>query len=86
MLRIMDPARFTVIYTTNNWASQIKLDAHVVGRLGSHADIPIAADQTGSIIFTLHWPEEDCWLGRNYEVAIHTEPITQGTAAEKPKV
>jgi glucoamylase len=84
-LRIMDATRFTVVYTTDNWATKIDLEARVIGHLGAFADIPIASDQTGSIIFTLHWPEEDRWLGRNYEVTVHAETPTQGTAAEKPK-
>jgi len=84
--RIMDHLRFTVLYTTDNWATQINLDAQLVGHLGAFADIPIANNQAGSLIFTLHWPDEDRWLGRNFEVGIHTEPLAQGTAADKPKV
>jgi glucoamylase len=85
ILRIMDADLFTVLYTTNNWATQTSLDAHPVGHLGAYADIPIASDQTSSIIFTLHWSEENRWLGHNYEVTIHTV-LSQGTAADKPKV
>jgi glucoamylase len=85
-LRIMDATRFSVVYTTDNWATRKDLDASIVGCLGAFADIPIEADQTGSIVFTLYWPEANRWLGRNYEVDIHAEAPAQGTAADKPKV
>jgi glucoamylase len=84
-LRIMDATRFSVTYTTDNWATKKELEARVVGRLGSFADIPIAADQTGSIVFTLYWPEANHWLGHNYQIDIHAEAPSQGPAAEKPK-
>ncbi len=84
-LRIVDAQRFTVVYTTNNWATRIELIAQSLGRMGSFADIPVGADETGSILFTLHWPEQDKWLGHNYEVAVHEQPATQSGAGEKPK-
>ena len=56
-----------------------------MGRPGSFLDIQTAHDQTGSIIFTIYWPESDRWLGHNYEVAVHEEPVPQGTADVKPK-
>lgn len=84
-LRIIDPARFRVIWTADNWATTNTLDSRIVGRPGSFADIQTAPDQTGSIIFTLFWPGPDRWLGRNYEVIIHTEEIPQQVAAVKPK-
>ena len=34
--------------------------------------------------FTLHWPAEGRWLGRDYEVAISTGQQTT-FAAERPK-
>jgi glucoamylase len=84
-LRIMDANRFTAIYTTDNWATQNSLEARIVGRPGAFADIPVGSDQSGSIAFTLFWPEENRWLGRNYEINIHAEVPSQGTAADKPK-
>ena len=71
--------------TTDNWTTKHALDSHVVGRPGSFLDIQTAHDEVGSIIFTLFWPEENRWLGRNYEVAVNEEPVPQGTAATKPK-
>ncbi len=84
-LRIMDQQHFRVTWTTDNWATKNAQDSKVVGRPGSFVDIQTAHDFTGSIIFTLFWPDESRWLGRNYEVTVNEEPIPQGTAETKPK-
>ncbi len=86
LLRIVDAEEFTVVYTTDNWATKNQLDAQSLGRIGCFADIPIAPGQTGSVIFTLRWLATDRWLGRNYEVVIHAGSPAQDSAAEKPKV
>jgi len=84
-LRIMDQQHFRVTWTTDNWATKNAQDSKVVGRPGSFVDIQTAHDFTGSIIFTIFWPDENRWLGRNYEVTVNEEPIPQGTAETKPK-
>ena len=84
-LRIMDQQHFRVTWTTDNWATKNAQDSKVVGRPGSFVDIQTAHDFTGSIIFTLFWPGENRWLGRNYEVTVNSEPAPQETAATKPK-
>ncbi len=84
-LRIVDAQRFRVTWTNDNWATKNAMDSRVVGKPGSFVDIQTAHDEVGTIIFTLFWPEENRWLGRNYEVAVNEEPVPQGTAATKPK-
>ncbi len=72
-LRIVDHDRFRVVYTCDNWKTTLHLDSHPIGFSGFFADIPTDAGQTGSILFTLAWPEQDKpdrWLGRNIEVSI----------------
>jgi glucoamylase len=89
-LRIMDQNPFRVVYTTDNWATKLAVDSRMVGRPGSFVDIltaapsPDHAGQQGSIVFTLFWPQENRWLGRNCEVTILAEAPQQGSAAEKP--
>jgi glucoamylase len=83
-LRIVDQLAFRVVYTTDNWATKSELNSRVVGRPGAFADIPTSAGQQGSIIFTLYWPEQDRWLGHNFEVSIFEVKPVPGTAAEKP--
>jgi glucoamylase len=84
-LRIMDANRFQVVWTADNWATTNRLESRLIGRPGAFADIPSTPGQTGNIVFTLYWPEEDRWLGHNCEVEILAETPAQGTAAEKPK-
>ncbi len=88
-LRIVDVRSFSVVYTTDQWASKLEIDSRSLGRVGCFADIPIALEQTGRIVFTLHWressQESSQWLGRNYEVVIHTQAEIQGGIADKPK-
>jgi len=68
MLRIMDPSRFRVVYTFDNWLSQATVDSRNVGYPGSYADIQTTPEQSGSILFTLFWPGRNQWLGRNIEI------------------
>jgi len=85
-LRIIDAERFRVVWTADGWATKNATDSKIVGRPGAYADITVGAEQTGSIIFTLYWPAQDRWLGRNYEVAIMTEDTPQAAASDKPMV
>jgi glucoamylase len=80
-LRIVDPQRFRVVYTFDNWATTLTLDSTAVGYPGSFADIPISSSQEGTVIFTLDWPGQgkpDHWLNRNVEISITplTAPVT----------
>ncbi len=69
-LRIIDAQAFRVVWTMDNWATSHTSISRAVGYPGSHVDIVTSPHQTGTITFTMHWPGEDRWLGRNYSVAI----------------
>jgi glucoamylase len=69
-LRVVDDARFRVVYTMDNWATKTTLESHPVGYVGFFCDIATEANKTGKIILTLYWPGDDHWLGKNIEVAI----------------
>ena len=84
-LRIMDAEQFRVTWTMDGWATKTVQEAKVIGRPGAFLDIQTPHDFTGSIVFTMFWPDESRWLGRNYEVTVNAEPVPQGTAATKPK-
>ena len=84
ILRIMDAARFRVVWSADGWATKSATDARIIGRPGAVVDITIGPQQTGSIVFTIFWPEQNRWLGRNVEVNILTEAPSQAPAAEKP--
>jgi glucoamylase len=72
-LRIVDQARFRVVYSLDDWRTTETRDANSVGSAASFVDIETAADQTGNIVFTLVWPGQEQgerWLGRNISIAI----------------
>jgi len=68
MLRVMDAARFRVVYSFDNWATSATIESRNVGYPGSYADIQTTPEQGGTIVFTLFWPADNRWLGRNLEV------------------
>jgi glucoamylase len=84
-LRILDANHFNVVWTSDNWSTTNHLESQSVGKPGCLADIPTSSTQTGSLIFTLFWPDQNRWLGRNYEVEIHAEMPAQEAAAVKPR-
>ena len=69
-LRILDPNPFSIHWSMDNWATTQTTVSRAVGYPGCYADIPTTPKQTGTIVFTLYWPSEDRWLGKNYSVAI----------------
>ena len=70
--RVLDANRFRVVYSMDGWATTLSADSHLVGHPGFVANISIPAGQTGSIVFTLCWLDQngEHWLGRNVEVSI----------------
>ncbi|MGH9596819.1 MAG: glycoside hydrolase family 15 protein, partial [Edaphobacter sp.] len=78
-LRIADREHFRVIYTFDNWATTLTVEARPVGYAGSFVDISTGPDQTGKIVFTLAWPGQggqERWLGRNLNVTVTAPPAS----------
>ena len=69
-LRIINGHRFRVRWTTDGWATHQDLESTELGYLGSYADVPVAEAAAERVIFTLYWPDEDRWEGKNFEVAL----------------
>jgi len=69
-LRITSAARFQVTWTADGWRTRQVLESTQLGYAGSYADLPTRSGQSGAIEFTLFWPEENRWEGRNYHVAL----------------
>ena len=84
-LRIIDGKRFRITYTTDNWVTKNAMDAKFIGKPGAFVDIQTPHDMVGSIIFTIFWPDDNHWLGRNFEVQVHENKPPQEVAAVKPK-
>jgi len=71
-LRITSASRFQVTWTPDNWQTTNVLDSTQLGYTGSYADLPTSPEQTGSLSFTLFWPDENRWEGRNFEVSLES--------------
>jgi glucoamylase len=72
-LRIVDREHFRIVYTFDNWATTLSMEAHSVGYPGSFVDIPTSPDQSGNILFTLAWPgenQQERWLGKNINISV----------------
>jgi len=78
-LRILDEARFEVLWTDDGWKTQHTTVSRALGSAGFSADIvpSVAAEQdgghSGRLSWTLRWPEPDRWLGYNVEIEIETK-------------
>jgi glucoamylase len=72
-LRIINENRFRVHWSIDGWATANDTESSKVGYSGSYADLPTAAEQSGTISFTLFWPDENRWEGRNFSVEISRE-------------
>lgn len=71
-LRITAAARFQVTWSPDQWQTVYVLDSTQVGYAGSYADLPTTAEQSGALSFTLFWPDESRWEGRNFDVELET--------------
>jgi glucoamylase len=75
-LRILDEARFELLWTDDGWKTQHTAVSRALGSAGFSADIvpQSSADNdgahSGQLSWTLRWPEQDRWLGYNVEIEI----------------
>ena len=68
-LRILDGARFQVVWTDDGWQTQHLTASRPLGSAGFSADItPVTG--SGEVEWTQHWPEQDAWLGYNVRVKV----------------
>jgi glucoamylase len=74
-LRITNGERFRVIWTADNWETSNTLESTQLGYAGSYADLPTHPGQTGSLVFTLYWPDQARWAGRNYAVRLEESSL-----------
>jgi glucoamylase len=69
-LRVISRRHFRVVWTVDNWKTSSTAESNTIGWAGSFADLPTATEQTGQLSFTLFWPEENRWEGRNFDVQL----------------
>lgn len=66
-------APFRLHFTMNDWQAAAAGDS-VATALGVHYfDIQVRPGQTAPIRFTFFWPQQQCWEGHDYAVAV-TQP------------
>ena len=72
-LRILDDAPFEVIWTTDQWKTTQSTMGRSLGSAGYSVDLSTAPNQeSGDLSWTLHWREQNRWLGYNVEIKIET--------------
>ena len=69
-LRVVAESRFRILSTLDGWASTNTQESTNIGFPGSFADVAVPNTQTGPISFTLFWPGENRWEGKNFDIEI----------------
>ena len=70
-LRILDDSQFEVLWSADNWKTTETAPSRSIGSSGHCADVSTASDQqSGDLSWTLHWPDQNRWLGYNVEIRI----------------
>ena len=73
-LRIHDGPKFDVLWSTDGWKTTNTALSRSLGSSGCAADIPTEASQAGGeLSWTLHWTEQDRWLGYNVVVTLEAK-------------
>jgi glucoamylase len=68
-LRILDEKRFDLIWTADGWQTTHTTMSHSLGSAGFSAEIAIGKTD-GILEWTLHWTEQNVWLGYNVVVKV----------------
>jgi glucoamylase len=77
-LRILDPGRFDLIWTTDDWKTIRTAIGRSLGSAGFSVDIAPGTSPC-TLDWTLHWTEQNAWLG--YNVQVQVEEIPQAETA-----
>ena len=70
ILRVVAENRFRIVWTVDDWATSNTRESTHVGFPGSFADIGVPEAQNTRLSFTLFWPGENRWEGRNFDIEI----------------
>lgn len=71
-LRILEEARFDLMWTCDGWRTKHMSTGKPMGSAGYYVDLT-PPRESPEIEWTLHWPERNAWLGYNVKVKI--EPV-----------
>jgi glucoamylase len=73
-LRILDEKRFEVVWSGDGWQTTHAVASRSLGSAGYSADVATTPEQAGGgLSWTLHWPEQDGWLGHNVDVKVEAK-------------
>ncbi|HUE22723.1 MAG TPA: glycoside hydrolase family 15 protein, partial [Bryobacteraceae bacterium] len=68
-LRIIDERRFDLVWTSDGWQTTQTAMSRSLGSAGFSAEIA-GGTENGKLEWTLHWTEQNTWLGYNVEVKV----------------
>ena len=71
-LRILDEKNFDVVWSVDGWKTTQTIMSRSLGSAGHSAEIP-AGPAGSSIEWTLHWTEQNTWLGYNVVVKVEQQ-------------
>jgi glucoamylase len=67
-LRVLDDTQFEVVWSADGWQTTHATPSRSLGNAGYSADLPTPKQATGGLSLTVHWPEQNRWLGYNVEI------------------
>lgn len=73
-LRIIESTHFRLVWTQDGWKTGATIESKPVGNSVFYADMPIDKQAKGAVSFTLFWPAQNRWEGKNYDVPIGNAP------------
>jgi glucoamylase len=69
-LRVVNKNPFMLHWSLDDWATCTDTEAKSTA-IGLHyVDLPIPRSQRAPVKFTFRWLEQNCWEGRDFEVAV----------------
>jgi glucoamylase len=83
-LRILDGTYFEATWTEDGWQTVHTTASRGLGSAGFSADIAPDPDSR-AVQWTLHWPEQNRWLGHNLEVKIGVAALPEGAYENSPR-
>ena len=70
-LRVLNDKRFVLVWSDNGWQTTNSTQSRSLGSAGFSADIlPAERELPAALSLTFFWPEENHWLGHNYDIRI----------------
>ncbi|HLX38119.1 MAG TPA: glycoside hydrolase family 15 protein [Candidatus Binataceae bacterium] len=73
LLRFQTTDPFILHWSRDGWANVNDTSATMTPLGVAHADIDLASNETGQIVFTFRWRDPEHWEGRNYTIEIERD-------------